>query len=74
MWFWAVNEMIELVSGMPVPQFGDESSWVQGSELVLGSSGSCVSFWSMQDVLRKPVSRLLYLDNGLTDGGEVFMV
>jgi hypothetical protein len=26
MWFWPVNAMIELVSGMPVPQFGDESS------------------------------------------------
>jgi hypothetical protein len=26
--FWPVNEMTELVSGMPVPQFGDESSWV----------------------------------------------
>jgi hypothetical protein len=28
MWFWPVNEMTELVSGMPAPQFGDESSWV----------------------------------------------
>jgi hypothetical protein len=26
MWFWPVNEMTELVSGMPAPQFGDESS------------------------------------------------
>jgi hypothetical protein len=26
MWFWPVNEMIELVSGMPAPQFGEESS------------------------------------------------
>jgi hypothetical protein len=25
MWFWPLNEMIELVSGMPTPQFGDES-------------------------------------------------
>jgi hypothetical protein len=23
MWFWLFNETIELVSGMPVPQFGD---------------------------------------------------
>jgi hypothetical protein len=36
--------MIELVSGMPAPRFGDESSWVLGSELVQGWSGSCVSF------------------------------
>jgi hypothetical protein len=40
MWFWPVNEMIELVSGMPAPQFGDESSLSEGSELVQGSSGS----------------------------------
>jgi hypothetical protein len=26
MWFWLVNEMIGLTSGMPEPQFGDESS------------------------------------------------
>jgi hypothetical protein len=26
MWLWPVNEVIELVSGMPAPQFGDESS------------------------------------------------
>jgi hypothetical protein len=26
MWFWPVNGMIELVSGMPAPQYGDESS------------------------------------------------
>jgi hypothetical protein len=26
MGFWPVNEMTELVSGMPAPQFGDESS------------------------------------------------
>jgi hypothetical protein len=36
MWFWLVNEMIELVSGMPAPHFGDESTWVRGSELVQG--------------------------------------
>jgi hypothetical protein len=24
MWLWTVNEMIELVSGMPTPQFGDD--------------------------------------------------
>jgi hypothetical protein len=52
MWFWPVNKMIELVSSMPAPQFGDESSWVWGSELVQGSSGSCVSFWLMYDVLK----------------------
>jgi hypothetical protein len=46
---WGVNEMIELASGIPAPQFGDESSWVRGSELVQGSSGSCVSFWLMND-------------------------
>jgi hypothetical protein len=34
--------MTELVSGMPAPQFGDESSRVRGSELVQGSSGSRV--------------------------------
>jgi hypothetical protein len=45
MWFWLVNEIIELVSGMPAPQFVDESSWVRGSELVQGSRCSCVSFW-----------------------------
>jgi hypothetical protein len=45
MLFWPVNEMTELVSGMPEPQFGDEYSWVRGSELVHGSNGSCVSFW-----------------------------
>jgi hypothetical protein len=32
--FWPVNEMTELVSGTPAPQFGDESSRVRGSELV----------------------------------------
>jgi hypothetical protein len=29
-----VNEMIELVSSLPAPQFGDESSRVRRSELV----------------------------------------
>jgi hypothetical protein len=38
MWFWAVNEMTELVSRMPAPQFGDESSWVRGSELIQGQA------------------------------------
>jgi hypothetical protein len=28
MWFWPDNEMIELVSGMPAPQFEDESSLI----------------------------------------------
>jgi hypothetical protein len=45
-WFWPVNEVIELVSGMPAPPFGDESSLVRGTEPVQGSSGflrcSCV--------------------------------
>jgi hypothetical protein len=36
--------MIEVVSGVPAPQFDDESSPVQESELVQGSNGSCVSF------------------------------
>jgi hypothetical protein len=26
MWFWPVNEMTKLVSGMPAPQFWEESS------------------------------------------------
>jgi hypothetical protein len=43
--------MTELVSGMPAPQFGGESSWVRGSELVQGSS---VSFWLMQDDFAYP--------------------
>jgi hypothetical protein len=43
LWFWPVNKMIELVCGMPTPQVEDESSWVRGSDLVQGSSGSCVS-------------------------------
>jgi hypothetical protein len=29
MWFWPVNEMTELVSGIPAPQFRDESSWMR---------------------------------------------
>jgi hypothetical protein len=43
--------MTELVSGMPAPQLGDESSWVLGSELVESSRGSCISFWLTWDVL-----------------------
>jgi hypothetical protein len=58
MWFWPVNEMTELVSGMPAAQFGDESSWVRGSELVQGSRGSCVSFWYMQGVFPYPLKCL----------------
>jgi hypothetical protein len=27
MWFWPINEVIELVSDMPASQFGDEYSW-----------------------------------------------
>jgi hypothetical protein len=33
MWFCPVDGMTELVSGMPAPQFGEESSRVRGSEL-----------------------------------------
>jgi hypothetical protein len=42
--------MTELVSGMPSPQFGNESSWVRELKLVKGSSGSCVSALWMLDV------------------------
>jgi hypothetical protein len=42
-----VNETIELVSDMPAPQFGEGSSWVQGSEMIPSSVGSCVSFLFM---------------------------
>jgi hypothetical protein len=45
MWFWPVIDKIEIVSGMPAPQFGIDSKWVQGSEQVQGPSGSCASFW-----------------------------
>jgi hypothetical protein len=38
------------VSGMPAPQFGEESSWVRVSKLVQGSSCYCVSFRLMWDV------------------------
>jgi hypothetical protein len=31
MWFWHVHEMAELVSGIPAPHFGDESSWMRES-------------------------------------------
>jgi hypothetical protein len=34
LWQWPVNEMIESISGMPVLQYGDESSRVLGPELV----------------------------------------
>jgi hypothetical protein len=40
LWLWPVNEMIELVSGLPAPEFEDESFWLQGSELVQGSDDS----------------------------------
>jgi hypothetical protein len=40
MWFWPVSGMTELVSGVPAPRLGDESSRVRGSELVLDSSVS----------------------------------
>jgi hypothetical protein len=58
MWFRPVNEMIELVSGIPAPQFGDYSYWVRGSELVQGSSGSCISFWLMYGVFTYPLKYL----------------
>jgi hypothetical protein len=54
MWFWPVNEMFELVSDMPAPQFGDESSWVQEAELVQSLGVSCVSFWLIWDVFAYP--------------------
>jgi hypothetical protein len=54
----------QLVSGMPAPQFGDESSWVRGSELVQGSSGSGVSFWLMKDVFEYPCWRPLIYSKG----------
>jgi hypothetical protein len=41
---YSASNRIELVSGMPASQFGDESSRIRGSELVEDSSGSCVSF------------------------------
>jgi hypothetical protein len=43
MWFWAVNGMTELVSCMPEAQLETNLRWVLGSELVLGSCGSCAS-------------------------------
>jgi hypothetical protein len=55
MWFWPVSEMSELASDMPAPQFGEESSWLLGSELVRGSSSSLVSLWLMQDVSAYPL-------------------
>jgi hypothetical protein len=48
MWLWPVNEMIKLVSGMPAAQFGDESFWVRGSELVQSSSVSVRWFRLLQ--------------------------
>jgi hypothetical protein len=41
MWFWPVNELIELVSSMPAPHSRDESSWLRGSELFQCLIGSC---------------------------------
>jgi hypothetical protein len=38
-WFWPVNEMTELVSGMPAPQFWDESSL--SAMMRAGSSFKC---------------------------------
>jgi hypothetical protein len=63
MWFWPVNEMTELVSGMPAPQLGHESSGVRGSELLQGSSGSVRCFHVLHKIYsRTPGSRpLVYL-------------
>jgi hypothetical protein len=47
--------MIELVSGMPVPLFGDKFSWMRGSEEVHDSCASRVSFWLMNDVFAYPL-------------------
>jgi hypothetical protein len=68
MWACPVNETTELVSGMAAPQFEDESSWVRGSELVQGSSGSFVSFLLIVDVFTNlegyahPRLKAAYLD------------
>jgi hypothetical protein len=63
MGFWPVNEMIELVSGMPAPQFGDEFSRVRGSQLVQGSSGSvilvCFSVPQVEDHCSKLLAHLV---------------
>jgi hypothetical protein len=40
MWFLSVNETIELGSDIPATQILEESSWVWGSLLVEGLSGS----------------------------------
>jgi hypothetical protein len=34
MWFWPINEMIEIVSVMLASQFKKKSSWMRGSELL----------------------------------------
>jgi hypothetical protein len=47
MWFWPVSVMLESASGTSAPQFGDESSWVPGSELFQGSN---VSSFLLSDV------------------------
>jgi hypothetical protein len=49
-WLRRANDIIELVSGMQTPQFGNEFSRVQGSEVIEISSVSCVSFQLMYDV------------------------
>jgi hypothetical protein len=54
MWFRPVNEMVELLSGMPVPPFEDESSRVRRSEVVQGSGGSVKCFRLPQRVTRTP--------------------
>jgi hypothetical protein len=54
MWFWPVNEMIELVSGTPVAQFGAESSWVRAWELVQSSTAPVFRFYWCVTSLRIP--------------------
>jgi hypothetical protein len=44
MWLWPVHDINQRVSGMPSPQFGNESSWIRGSELVQRASGCVRSF------------------------------
>jgi hypothetical protein len=64
----------EPVSGMPAPQFWDESSWVRGSDLVQGPSGSFRFFpldWCKLFSCAPGWRPLTVLDNLLTDGGEV---
>jgi hypothetical protein len=61
MWFWPVNKTIELLSVMPAPQFGDESSWVRGSDPNEGSKYSVFRFhWCKMFSRIRRRSSLLY--------------